>query len=469
MRTRIEHDTLGPIEVPHDVYWGAQTQRSIDNFPIGTGASDVSTGRMPRSIIYGIARTKREAALANARLAGLDERIASAIVTASEEVLAGQHDDQFPLAIFQTGSGTQTNMNVNEVVANRASELLGIDFRDPDAEGRVKPNDHVNRSQSSNDVFPTAMHVAAATRILEHTLPALQHLRDALHERAEAYADLVKTGRTHLMDATPVTLGQELSGYAAQLDHGIACVRGALPRLCALAIGGTATGTGLNAPDGFAEAVVAGLSEQTGVDFTVAANRFEALSAHDAVVEMSGALKRVAVSLLHIGNNIRLLASGPRTGLAEIILPENEPGSSIMPGKVNPTQCEALTMVAAQVIGNDATITVAGTHGQLQLNVFKPVMAANLLHSAELLGDACRSFADRCVVGLRANEPRIAELLERSLMLVTALAPELGYYTAAEIAQHAHQEGLTLEEAATGLGHLSAERFRELVDPASMV
>jgi len=458
MSVRIEKDTMGEVEVDDARYWGAQTQRSLMNFKIGGQ-------RMPIEIVRAFAILKKAAAYTNAELTDFPAEKADAIARACDEVLAGEHDDEFPLVVWQTGSGTQSNMNVNEVVANRATELLGADFR---TEKLVKANDDVNKSQSSNDTFPTAMHVAAYTLVVETTLPGLQQLRDGLHAKATAFADVVKTGRTHLMDATPLTLGQEFSGYVTQLDRGMAAVRDALHRVRELALGGTAVGTGLNTPEGYPEKVAASIAELTGHPFVTAENKFEALSAHDAMVELSGALKRVAVSLMHIANNIRLLASGPRTGIGEIVLPANEPGSSIMPGKVNPTQCEALTMVAAQVIGNDAAVTVAGTHGQFQLNVFKPVMAYNVLMSARLIGDAAVSFTDNCVVGIEANTERIESLVSQSLMLVTALNTRIGYYKAAEIAQKAHAEGTTLKEACLALGHLTEAEFDEVVVPAKM-
>jgi fumarate hydratase class II len=457
--TRIEKDTLGTVEVPDHRYWGAQTQRSLQNFDIGGE-------RIPMPLIHAFAVVKKAAALTNAELAGLERDKADAIAAVCDEIEAGQLDDEFPLVVWQTGSGTQTNMNLNEVIANRATERLGIDFR---TEKRVHANDDVNRSQSSNDTFPTAMHIASYRAIADHTLPCVTALRDTLAAKASDFDAVVKTGRTHLMDATPLTLGQEFSGYASQLDHGITALNNALPHLAELALGGTAVGTGLNTPPGYAEHVAATIARLTGHPFVTAPNKFEALSAHDAMVEASGALKRVAVSLLHIANNIRLLASGPRTGIGEIVLPANEPGSSIMPGKVNPTQCEALTMVAAEVIGNDAAVTVAGTHGQFQLNVFKPVMAYNVLRSARLIGDACRSFDANCARGIEPNTARIEELVGRSLMLVTALNQSIGYYKAAEIAQKAHAEGTTLREAALALGHLTGEAFDAIVVPAKMV
>ncbi|HEX7035528.1 MAG TPA: class II fumarate hydratase [Pseudomonadales bacterium] len=456
---REERDSIGPMQVPDDRYWGAQTQRSLINFPIGDE-------RMPREVIRAYARLKKACARVNAELGVLDSTLADAIATACDEILDGRLDDEFPLSVWQTGSGTQTNMNLNEVLANRATELLGGDFR---KEKRVRPNDHVNASQSSNDTFPTAMHLASYEMIERHTLPKLEALERALTDKANAFRDIVKSGRTHLMDATPITLGQEFSGYAAQLERGRAAIRASLTRLAELAIGGTAVGTGLNAPKGFAEAVVQRLADDTGLPFVCAGNRFEAMSAHDAMVETSGSLKRAAVSLMHIANQIRLLASGPRTGLAELILPANEPGSSIMPGKVNPTQNEALAMVCAQVIGNDTTVTVAGTHGHLQLNTFKPVIVFNVLQSARLLGDAADSFARRCVQGIEANRARIDELRDRSLMLVTALSPRIGYDRAAEIAKKAHAEGTTLKEACLALGYLSADEFDRIVDPRRML
>ncbi|MFT4627644.1 MAG: fumarate hydratase class II, partial [Myxococcota bacterium] len=402
----------------------------------------------------------------NRDLAGFSADKAAAIGTACDEIVAGRHDDEFPLVVWQTGSGTQSNMNVNEVVANRATEILGGDFR---TEKLVKANDDVNKSQSSNDTFPTAMHIAAYAMVMECTLPGLQQLRDSLAAKSVAFDAVVKTGRTHLMDATPITLGQEFSGYVTQLDRGMSALRDTLVRVRELALGGTAVGTGLNTPDGYSEHVAGVIAELTGHPFVTAENKFEALSAHDAMVELSGSLKRVAVSLMHIANNIRLLASGPRTGIGEIVLPANEPGSSIMPGKVNPTQCEALTMVAAQVIGNDAAVTVAGTHGQFQLNVFKPVMAFNVLMSARLIGDAAASFEERCVRGTEANTERIADLVSRSLMLVTALNTRIGYYKAAEIAQKAHAEGTTLREATLALGTLTGDEFDAIVVPSKMI
>lgn len=459
MSFRIEKDTMGEVQVPDDKYWGAQTQRSLQNFKIGGQ-------RMPLEIVHAFAILKKAAALTNQELTDFPAEKANAIAQACDEVLAGKLDDQFPLVVWQTGSGTQSNMNVNEVVANRASEILGADFR---TDKKVKANDDVNKSQSSNDTFPTGMHIATYIKIVEETLPKIQLLRDTLAAKSLAFMQVVKTGRTHLMDATPLTLGQEFSGYVTQLDNGMAALKGSLGRVAELALGGTAVGTGLNTPAGYPEKVAAKIAELTGHPFVTAPNKFEALSAHDAMVEISGSLKRVAVSLMHIANNIRILASGPRTGIGEIVLPANEPGSSIMPGKVNPTQCEALTMVCAQVIGNDVAVSVSGTHGQFQLNVFKPVMAYNVLMSAQLIGDACQSFNDNCAVGIKPNNARIAELVSRSLMLVTALNTKIGYYKAAEIANKAHGEGTTLKEATLALGYLTEAEFDEVVVPNKMV
>lgn len=459
MNYRIEKDTMGEVQVPDDKYWGAQTQRSLQNFEIGGQT-------MPLEIIYAFAVLKKAAALTNNELTDFSDEKARAIAQACDEILAGKLDHQFPLVVWQTGSGTQSNMNVNEVIANRATEILGADFRQ---EKKVKANDDVNKSQSSNDTFPTAMHIATYTKVVEETLPKVQLLHNTLAKKAADFMDIVKTGRTHLMDATPLTLGQEFSGYATQLERGMEALRDSLTRVREIALGGTAVGTGLNTPDGYAEKVAAKIAELTGHPFVTAENKFEALSAHDAMVEMSGSLKRVAVSLMHIANNIRLLASGPRTGIGEIILPANEPGSSIMPGKVNPTQCEAMTMVCAQVIGNDTAVTVSGTHGHFQLNVFKPVMAYNVLTSAQLIGDACQSFNDNCAVGIEPNQARINDLVSKSLMLVTALNTHIGYYKSAEIAQKAHADGTTLKEAALELGYLTSEAFDELVVPGKMV
>ncbi len=455
---RIEHDTMGQVEVPADRYWGSQTARSLANFRIGDE-------RMPREIIRALGILKLAAARTNADLGVLPEATSELIGRASQEVIDGRLDEHFPLVVWQTGSGTQTNMNANEVIANRAIELAGgeIGSKDP-----VHPNDHVNRGQSSNDTFPTAMHISAAERIVHDLLPSMRHLRNALAGKADEFAGIVKIGRTHLMDAVPLTLGQEFSAYAHQVGKNIERISATLPDLYELALGGTAVGTGLNTHPEFATRAAAAIAAITGLPFVSAPNFFEALAAHDAVVQTSGALKTSAVSLMKIGNDIRLLGSGPRTGLGEITLPANEPGSSIMPGKVNPTQVEALTMVAAQVIGNDVAITVGGSNGQLELNVFKPMMIYNLLQSIRLLGDVCRSFADKCVVGIEPNRDRIAELLDRSLMLVTALNPEIGYDNAAKVAKKAHKEDLTLREAAIELGLLTGERFDELVRPEEM-
>ena len=459
MEYRIEKDTLGEVRVAADRYWGAQTQRSLENFRIGGQ-------RMPAEVIRAFAVLKKAAAITNAELTDFPQDKADIIARVCDEILAGELDDHFPLVVWQTGSGTQSNMNVNEVVSNRAIRLLGGELG---SKTPIHPNDDVNKSQSSNDTFPTAMHVAAYVALVEHTLPQLRRLQQALDAKALEFMDIVKIGRTHLMDATPLTLGQEFSGYAAQVKKGIETVEHSLEHLRELALGGTAVGTGLNTPPGFAVRVAQVIAELTGHPFVSAENKFESLSAHDAVVEASGALKRVAVSLLAVANNVRLLASGPRCGIGEISLPANEPGSSIMPGKVNPTQAEAMTMVCAQVIGNDTAVSVAGTHGQFQLNVFKPVMIYNLLVSARLLADASASFTDNCVVGITPNRERIREHLDNSLMLVTALNTRIGYYKAAEIAQTAHRDGLTLKQAALRLGYLSEEEFDEAVVPERMV
>ena len=459
MATRTERDTMGTVEVPADRYWGAQTARSLDNFRIGTE-------RMPREMIRALGLVKKAGALANAELGVLDQRLAALIARAADEVIAGELDDHFPLVVWQTGSGTQTNMNANEVIANRAIELAGgvLGSKDP-----VHPNDHVNRGQSSNDAFPSAMHIAAAERIVHHLRPALVHLRDALAAKRDEHADVVKIGRTHLMDAVPLTLGQELGAWAHQLDKDLERLDAATVDLLELALGGTAVGTGLNAHPGFADAAIGHLARLTGLPFVAAPDRFAALAAHDAVVQASGALVTLAASLTKIANDIRLLGSGPRCGLGELALPANEPGSSIMPGKVNPTQCEALAMVAAQVMGNHVAVTVGGASGHLQLNTFKPLLAHNLLQSIRLLGDACRSFADHGVAGLRADRARIEELVERSLMLVTALAPRIGYDDAARIAKRAFEEGLTLRQAAVELGLLTEGQFDEWVKVEEML
>ncbi|MEX6724870.1 class II fumarate hydratase [Parapedomonas caeni] len=459
LATRDETDSLGAIAVPARAYWGAQTQRAIGNFPIGDE-------RMPLPLIHALALVKLAAARVNARAGRLEARLADVIEVAALEVADGQHDDQFPLVVWQTGSGTQTNMNVNEVLAGRANELLG---GARGGKAPVHPNDHVNQGQSSNDSIPTAMHVAAARELATRLLPALQHLHATLDAKARDWAGLVKIGRTHLQDATPITLGQEFSGYAHQVAMGVTRLEACLPRLHQLAQGGTAVGTGLNSGPGFAEAVAAELAAITGLPFVTAPNKFEALASHDTLVELSGALNTIAVSLNKIANDIRLLGSGPRSGLGELALPENEPGSSIMPGKVNPTQAESLTMVAAQVMGNHVTVTVAGAQGHLELNVFKPVIALNVLQSIRLLADGAASFADRCVAGITPNTDRLAALMEQSLMLVTALAPAIGYDNAAKIAKHAHAHGQTLLAAGLELGLIDEARFRALVRPEAML
>jgi fumarate hydratase, class II len=457
--TRIERDTMGEVAVPAERYWGAQTQRSLENFRIGGEL-------MPAPLIRALALEKKAAALANMALGELDAKLGKAIVAAADEVIAGKHDGEFPLVVWQTGSGTQTNMNMNEVLANRANEMLG---GKRGAKSPVHPNDHVNRSQSSNDSFPTAMHVAVVDEIHRRLLPALRHLHATLAAKAKEFADIIKTGRTHLQDATPLTLGQEFGAYARQIELGIERVEACLPRLYPLAQGGTAVGTGLNAKRGFAERFAATMAEITGLPFTSAADKFEALASHDALLEASGALNVLAASLMKIGNDIRLMGSGPRSGLGELHLPENEPGSSIMPGKVNPTQVEALTMVAAQVMGNHVTITIADSQGHFELNVYKPVIIYDLLQSIRLLADATRSFADNCVVGIEADRARIDELLRRSLMLVTALNPHIGYDKAAQVAKKAHAEGTSLKQAAVALGYVSAEDFDRWVRPEAMI
>src|SRR5690625_3480125 len=459
MAFRTETDTMGEVQVPADRYWGAQTQRSLENFPIGEML-------MPREVIHAFAILKKAAARVNAELAGLEVEKAELIGRVCDEILAGELDGEFPLVVFQTGSGTQSNMNVNEVISNRASVLAGEELG---SRAPVHPNDDVNRSQSSNDTFPTAMHIAAVRGLTGHLLPRVARLRDALADKAREFEGIVKIGRTHLMDATPLTLGQEFSGYVTQLDKSIEALRNTLPHLQDIPLGGTAVGTGLNAPEGFDKAVAARIADLTGLPFRTADNKFEALSAHDALVEASGALKRLAASLMAIANNIRLLGSGPRSGIGELQLPENEPGSSIMPGKVNPTQAEALTMVCAQVVGNDAAVTLGGTHGHFQLNVFMPVMIHNVLESIRLLGDACESFTDRCVAGITVRSANVQAHVDNSLMLVTALTRRIGYYRSAEIAQKAHREDLSLKEAAVRLGYLTAEEFDEAVVPADMV
>src|SRR5210317_339996 len=460
MSFRIEKDTMGNVEVPADKYWGAQTERSRNNFKIGAAAS------MPLDIIYGFAYLKKAAAYANCDLGVLSAEKRDLIAAVCDEILAGKHDDQFPLVVWQTGSGTQSNMNVNEVIANRAQELAGGKIGE--GEKVIQPNDDVNKSQSSNDTFPTGMHIAAYKEVVETTIPGVQKLRNALHQKSEAFKNVVKIGRTHLMDATPLTLGQEFSGYVSQLDHGIKALRNTLDHLSELALGGTAVGTGINTPKGYSDKVAEYIAKFTKMPFKSAENKFEALAAHDAIVETHGALKQLAVSLNKIANDIRMLSSGPRSGIGEISIPANEPGSSIMPGKVNPTQCEALTMVCAQVMGNDVSITVGGTQGHYELNVFKPLMAANFLQSARLLGDACVSFNDHCAVGIEPNLTRIAELLNNSLMLVTALNTKIGYYKAAEIANTAHANGTTLREEAVRLGYVTEAEYDEWVRPEDM-
>jgi fumarate hydratase class II len=458
-KTRIETDSFGPIEVPADRLWGAQTQRSIENFRIGAE-------RMPQPLIRALAIVKRAAAEANHQLGTLDAKRTRAIVKAAQEVIDGKLDDHFPLVVWQTGSGTQTNMNMNEVISNRAIEILGgtMGSKNP-----VHPNDHVNMSQSSNDCFPTAMHIAAAEQIAYVLDPALAHLQDALQDKVKAFASIIKIGRTHTQDATPLTLGQEFSGYAAQVRSGIIRMRLGLKQLYPLAQGGTAVGTGLNAKPQFAKVFAQKVAKITRLPFVTAPNKFEALASHDAYVFAHGAINSVATGLFKIANDIRFLASGPRSGLGELILPENEPGSSIMPGKVNPTQCEALTMVCCQVFGNNTTITAAGSQGHFELNVFKPVLAYNMLQSIRLVADAARSFTDHCVTGIRANETRIRELMERSLMLVTALAPKIGYDKAAKVAKAAHENGTTLREEAIRLGYVTGAEFDRLVRPEKMV
>ncbi|WP_194975420.1 class II fumarate hydratase [Aquiflexum lacus] len=461
MNFRTEKDTMGPVEVPADKYWGAQTQRSINNFKIGG-----ERNRMPIEIIRAFAILKKSAALANTELGVLTQDKADIIAKVCDEILTGQHDDQFPLVIWQTGSGTQSNMNSNEVIAYRAHVLLGGSLEDE--KKKIHPNDDVNKSQSSNDTFPTAMHIAAYKMVMETTIPGVEKLRDTLKSKSEAFMEVVKIGRTHFMDATPLTLGQEFSGYVAQLDHGLKALKNTLSHLSELALGGTAVGTGLNTPKGYSELVAKKIAEFSGQAMITAPNKFEALAAHDAIVETHGALKQLAVSLMKIANDIRMLSSGPRSGIGEILIPENEPGSSIMPGKVNPTQVEAITMVAAQVMGNDVAISIGGSNGHFELNVFKPMMVANFLQSARLIGDACVSFNDNCAVGIEPNRPFIKRHLENSLMLVTALNPHIGYENAAAIAKKAHKEGTSLREAALDLGLLTNEQFDQWVKPEDM-
>lgn len=456
---RIETDSFGEISVPGDRYWGAQTQRSIQNFKIGEE-------KMPKPLVRALGVQKKAAALANMELGILDQKIGQAIVQAADEIIDGTMGNEFPLVVWQTGSGTQTNMNANEVISNRAIEILGgqIGSKKP-----VHPNDHVNMGQSSNDTFPTVMHIAAVEQIHHELLPALEHLHAALDGKAKDFMDIVKIGRTHLQDATPMTLGQEFSGYAKQIEFGIARVKSTLPRLMQLAQGGTAVGTGINCKVGFADKFAGRVSDITGLDFITAENKFEALASHDAMAEISGSLNVLSASLMKIANDVRLLGSGPRCGIGEISLPENEPGSSIMPGKVNPTQSEAMTMVCAQVMGNHVTVTVACSNGHFELNVFKPVIIFNVLQSIRLLADACNSFTDNCVIGIEANTDRIAKLLHESLMLVTALNPHIGYDNAAKIAKKAHKEGTTLMQAGIDLGLLTADQFKDWIKPEDMV
>ena len=460
MTYRIEKDTMGNVKVPADKYWGAQTERSRNNFKIGAAAS------MPLEIVYGFAYLKKAAAYTNCKLGVLTVEKRDLIAQVCDEILEGKLDDQFPLVIWQTGSGTQSNMNVNEVIANRAHEIVGHIIGE--GEKTIQPNDDVNKSQSSNDTFPTGMHIAAFKKIVENTIPGIEQLRDTLKAKSEAFKDVVKIGRTHLMDATPLTLGQEFSGYVAQLNFGLKALNNTLEHLSQLALGGTAVGTGLNTPAGYDVLVAKYIAEFTELPFITAENKFEALAAHDALVETHGALKQVAVSLNKIANDIRMMASGPRSGIGELIIPANEPGSSIMPGKVNPTQAEAITMVCAQVMGNDVAVTIGGTQGHYELNVFKPMMAANVLQSAQLIGDACVSFDVNCAAGIEPNHSRITELVNNSLMLVTALNTKIGYYKAAEIANTAHENGTTLKIEAVRLGYVTAEEYDEWVKPENM-
>jgi len=460
MKYRIEKDTMGNVEVPADKYWGAQTERSRNNFKIG------AAGSMPLEIVYGFAYLKKAAAYTNCDLGVLSSEKRDLIAQVCDEILAGKLDDQFPLVIWQTGSGTQSNMNMNEVIANRAHEIAGKVIGE--GEKTIQPNDDVNKSQSSNDTFPTGMHIAAYKKIIETTIPGVTQLRDTLQAKSEAFKDVVKIGRTHLMDATPLTLGQEFSGYVAQLNFGLKALNNTLEHLSQLALGGTAVGTGLNTPAGYDVLVAKYIAKFTEMPFITAENKFEALAAHDALVETHGALKQIAVSLNKIANDIRMMASGPRSGIGEIIIPANEPGSSIMPGKVNPTQAEAITMVCAQVMGNDVAVTIGGTQGHYELNVFKPMMAANVLQSAQLIGDACASFEENCASGIEPNHTRIKELLNNSLMLVTALNTKIGYYKAAEIANTAHENGTTLKTEAVRLGYVTEQEYDEWVKPEEM-
>jgi fumarate hydratase, class II len=462
MDYRIEKDTMGEVQVPSHVYWGAQTQRSIENFQI---AQDIN--KMPKEIIKAFAYLKHGAALANFEAGVLDEEKAKLIGVVCDEILEGKLDDQFPLVVWQTGSGTQSNMNCNEVIAYRAHVLKGGELNDKAK--FLHPNDDVNKSQSSNDTFPTAMHIAAYKMLVEKTIPGIEKLRDTLSAKSKEFMHVVKIGRTHFMDATPLTLGQEFSGYVSQLNHGLKAINHTLDHLSELALGGTAVGTGINTPDGYSENVAGQIAKLTGLPFRTAENKFEALAAHDAIVEAHGALKTVAVSLMKIGNDVRMLSSGPRSGIGEIYIPDNEPGSSIMPGKVNPTQCEAMTMAAAQILGNDVAINIGGSNGHFELNVFKPMMIFNFLHSARLIGDVCVSFNDKCAVGIQPLHENIKQHVNNSLMLVTALNTKIGYYKAAEIAQTAHKNGSTLKETAIALGYVTADEFDEWVKPEEMV
>lgn len=461
MKYRIEKDTIGKVEVPADVYWGAQTQRSIDNFKIA-----LETNKMPLEVIQAFAYLKKAAALANLDAGVLDAEKTALIGRVCDEIIVGEHNSQFPLVVWQTGSGTQSNMNCNEVIANRGHVLAGGELTDE--KKLLHPNDDVNKSQSSNDTFPTAMHIAAYKKLVEVTIPGIEKLRDTLAAKSTEFMHVVKIGRTHFMDATPITVGQELSGYVSQLNHGLKAIKNTLEHLSELALGGTAVGTGINTPENYAENVAKHIANVTGLPFVTAENKFEALAAHDAIVESHGALKTVAVSLMKIGNDIRMLSSGPRSGIGELSIPANEPGSSIMPGKVNPTQSEAITMVAAQVLGNDVAINIGGSNGHFELNVFKPMMIYNFLHSAQLIGDACVSFNDNCAVGIEPLYKNIEKHLNNSLMLVTALNTKIGYYKAAEIAQTAHEQNSTLKETAIQLGYVTAEEFDEWVRPEDM-
>ena len=461
MNFRIEKDTIGEVKVPSEKYWGAQTERSRNNFKIGNESS------MPIEIIYAFAILKKAAAITNFKLSVLTQEKMNLISNVCDEILEGKHDDQFPLVIWQTGSGTQSNMNINEVISNRAHVIEGKKLGE--GEKTLLPNDDVNKSQSSNDTFPTGMHIACYKLIIENTIPSIEKLRDTLNDKSNAFKSVIKIGRTHLMDATPLTLGQEFSGYVSQLNHGLKALKNTLPHLAELALGGTAVGTGLNTPSGYSDLVASTIAELTGLPFVSAENKFEALAAHDALVETHGALKQLAVSINKIANDIRLMASGPRSGIGELIIPANEPGSSIMPGKVNPTQAEAITMVCAQIMGNDVAVSVGGAQGHYELNVFKPMMANNLIQSAKILGDACASFNENCAKGIEPNQKKIDALLNNSLMLVTALNTKIGYYKAAEIANTAHKNGTTLKEEAIRLGYVKEEDYDKWVDPKNMI